>query len=96
MGGQEQKCLIDYTSANEAFDSQFQKCKPFHNRLNRYPEIATRTWPIMNVCAICCWLEIVGDVISSENVNTTEGYALLNLEAASFSSFQENQKQPLA
>ena len=31
-----------------------------------------------------------------ENVETTEGYTLLNLEAAGFSSFPKNQNQPFA
>ena len=49
-----------------------------------------------HVYAICCRLEVAGDVISDVHVKTTEGYALLNFEAASLSSFQENQNQPLA
>ena len=36
---------------------------------------------------ICCWLEVVNDVISSRNVKTPEGYAVVNFEVASFSSF---------
>ena len=47
-----------------------------------------------HVYAICCLTETAGDVISCENVNTTEGYALLNFEAASISSIRENQNQP--
>ena len=46
------------------------------------------------VYAICCPWEVAGDVISSMNVNTTEGYAALKFETASFSSFRENQIQP--
>ena len=38
--------------------------------------------------AIGCRPEVAGDVISSENVKTTEGYALLKLAAASTSSFR--------
>ena len=49
-----------------------------------------------HVYASCCRPEVAGDVISGENVNTIERYALLNFEAASFSSFRENQNQPLA
>ena len=40
---------------------------------------------------IFCWQEAAGDVISDGNVKTIEGYVLLNLEAASLSSFWENQ-----
>ena len=45
--------------------------------------------------AIWCRLEVAGDVISGENVKTIEGYALYNFEAASISSFHENQNQPI-
>ena len=41
-----------------------------------------------HVCAIFCRPEVAGDVISSENVTTIEGYFVLNFEAASFSSFR--------
>ena len=37
-----------------------------------------------------------GDIIFSENVKTTEGYALLNFEVTSISSFREKQNQPFA
>ena len=40
-----------------------------------------------HVYAICCRLEVAGEVISSKTVKTIEGYALLNFEAAIFSSF---------
>ena len=50
-----------------------------------------------HVYAICCRSEVAGDVVSSENVKTTECYSLLNFEAASFGSFcGENQKQSFA
>ena len=42
-----------------------------------------------DVYAICCRPEVAGDVISGENVRTIEGYAVLNFEVASFSSFME-------
>ena len=42
-----------------------------------------------HVYAICCRLEVDGDVISGENVNTIEGYAVLNIEVASVSSFRD-------
>ena len=37
-----------------------------------------------HVCAICGWLDVVGDVISGRNVNTNKGY--------SFSTFPANNK----
>ena len=49
-----------------------------------------------HVYEICCWPDVAGDVISSENVNTIEGYALLKFEAATISSFREKQNQPFA
>ena len=45
---------------------------------------------------MCCRQEVAGDVVSFGNVKTIEGYAVLNLEAASFTSFRENQNQPFA
>ena len=44
-----------------------------------------------HVYAICCRMEVAGDVISSENVRTIDGYAVLNFEAASLCSFRGNQ-----
>ena len=41
-------------------------------------------------------MEIAGDVIYVANVKTIESYALLNFDAASISSFRENQNQPFA
>ena len=73
----------------------FQICKLFQNRLNHYRQIATRT-PDMTqneyVYAICCRLELAGDVISNENVKTIEGYFVLNFEVASSSSFRDVRK----
>ena len=48
------------------------------------------------VYAICCPSEVVGDVISGENVKTIKYYASLNFEAAIVSILRENQKQPFA
>ena len=42
-----------------------------------------------HVYAICCRPELAGVVISGENVKTVEGYAMLNFEVASFSSFRD-------
>ena len=42
-----------------------------------------------HIYAICCRAEVAGDVLSGENVKTVDGYAMLNLEAASSSSFRE-------
>ena len=38
--------------------------------------------------AICSQQEVTGDVTSGENVKNTEGYALVNFEAASISGFR--------
>ena len=48
------------------------------------------------VYAICCRPEVAGDVISTKNVKTIGDYAALNIEAASVSSFRENQNHPFA
>ena len=42
-----------------------------------------------HVYVICCRPEVAGDFISGENVKTIEGYAVLNSEVASFSSFRD-------
>ena len=42
-----------------------------------------------NVYAIFCRPEAAGDVISDENIMTTEGCALLNFEVGSFSCFRD-------
>ena len=39
--------------------------------------------------AILCRAEVTGDVTSGQNVKTVEGYAELNFEVASFSSFRD-------
>ena len=41
------------------------------------------------VYAICCRPEVAGDHISGENVKTIEGYAMLNFEVGSSSSFRD-------
>ena len=49
--------------------------------------------------ATCYRPEVAGEVISSGNENTADGYVALNFEAASFNSFRENKKnqnQPFA
>ena len=45
----------------------------------------------VHVYAIFCRPEVVDDVILGENVDTTEGYVLLNFEVSSISSFREDQ-----
>ena len=45
-----------------------------------------------HVYAICFRTEIAGDVISSGNIKTVEGYAALHFEVASFSSFRDIKK----
>ena len=62
--------------------------------MNRYREInATRTLPKKeHVYAIYCRLEEDGDVVSGENVETTETDAVLNFEVVGLSSFRDIQK----
>ena len=43
-----------------------------------------------HVYMICCRPEVAGDVVACENVKAIGGYAVLNFEAASFTSFREN------
>ena len=46
-----------------------------------------------HVYAICCRPEVAGDVIFGDNLQTIDGYAVLNFEVASFSSFRDVGKQ---
>ena len=69
-------------------NNSFQNCKLFSESIeplsrNRDHNMAQNE----HVYAICCRPEVAGDVISGEDVKTTSGYAMLNLEVASFSSF---------
>ena len=48
-----------------------------------------------HVYAIFGRLEVAGDIISCENVNTIEGYVVLNFEAASVNSFGATQYQQI-
>ena len=66
----------------------FQNCKLLSElveplSINRDPNITQ----IEHVIAICCRPEVGGDVVSGESVKTVEGYAVLNFEAASVSSY---------
>ena len=98
FGVKEQKCLIGYITGNETLESQCPRLLNFRNRLNqplsrnRDPNFTQNEY----VYAICCQPEIADDVISSGNVKTVECCAVLNCEAAGFSSFRENQIQPFA
>ena len=67
----------------------FQNCNPFQNWLNRYREIVTQYDKNEHPYAICCRLEVAGDVICGANVKTIEVYAVLNFAVASFSSFRD-------
>ena len=59
----------------------FQNSKAFENRLNPYREITTRIMTQNeHVYAICCRPEEVNDVVSSENVKTMQGSAVINFE----------------
>ena len=78
---------------NEAPESQFPKLQTFSESveplsINRDPNMTPNEY----VYEICYRLEAAGDVISSGNVKK----AVLNFEAATLSSFRENQIQPFA
>ena len=93
----EQKCLIGYIKVNEALELRFPKLDTFSesaDRLsrNREPNFTQNE----RVYAIWCRPEVAGDVIATENVKAVEGFAMLNFQAASRSSFGENQNQPFA
>ena len=69
---------------------QFPKLQTFSESVeplsrNRDPNLIQNE----NVNAICGRPEVVGDVISGEHIKTIEGYAVLNFEVASFSSFRD-------
>ena len=49
--------------------------------------------PNQHFYAICCRLDVAGDVISSETVKTIEGYVELDFEVASFISFRDINKR---
>ena len=49
-----------------------------------------------DVYVMCYRPEVAGDVISSSNVKTVEGYAVVDIEAARFSSFREHLIQPFS
>ena len=91
----EQKYLIAYTRGNEALESLFRKLWSFSESAepssrNRDPKKTKNE----HVCAIFCLPEVGRDDISDGNVKTIKGYVVLNFEAASISSFIENQNQP--
>ena len=65
----------------------YQNCKLFRIRLNHYRTIATNLAKNEYVYAICCRPEAASDVISGRNEKTSEGYAVLNFEVASFINF---------
>ena len=69
-----------------------QDCKHFQNLLKNYREFATRTWPKVNrFLRFSSWAEAAVDIISIGNVETTEGYVVLNFETASIRRCRENQ-----
>ena len=46
-----------------------------------------------HICVVFGGPEVAGDVITSQNVNTIEGYIVVNFEIASSSSYWENKKK---
>ena len=45
-----------------------------------------------HVCAICCRPEVAGDVISGRNVQTVDGYVVVNCKVSNYSSFRDIKK----
>ena len=79
---------------NEALESPF----PYLQTVSESGEpLSTHRDPKLtyneNLYAICSRAKVSGDVLSGENAKSSEDYATLNFEAASDSSFRENQKQ---
>ena len=93
LGVKEQKCLLGYARENESLlNCSFQNswAKTFGESVER---ISRNRQPNMtkneHVYAVCCRPEVAGDVILGESVKTIEGYAVLNFEVATFSSFRD-------
>ena len=81
----------------KVFEPQFPKLQTFSELVE--PLSRSRDANLTQneyVYATCSRPEIAGDVIFGENVKTSEGYAVLNCEADSFSSVPENQIQQFA
>ena len=75
---------MDYTIGNKALESPYSKLpKLFGNRLNRYREIATQTWPkIYTFVRFAAKKKEDCDVISGQHVKTIEDYFVVNFEVA--------------
>ena len=76
-----------YRTEIETHDSPFPKLLTFLKSIeplarNRDQNM-TQNW---HGCAICCQLEVGGDVISGTNEKTIEDYVVVNFEAASSTS----------
>ena len=80
----------------KSLNHSFKNCKLSESveplSKNRHPNITQNE----HVYAVCCRPEVAGEVISGENVNTTDGCGTLNFEAASLCSFRENQNHLFA
>ena len=77
--------------------NQFPKLQTFSELVesllrNRDPNLTQNE----HVYAICCRPEVADVVLSSENIKTIVGYAVLNIEVASISSIRDIQKNPFA
>ena len=96
FGMKKKEYLIAFAKGNEAVESvsktvNFSESVEPSSR-NSDPNMTQNE----HVYAIYCRSEVDGDVISGENVKTTEGYVLLKFEVASSNSFRENKNQPFA
>ena len=90
FGTNKQKCLMAYNKRMTRFNNPFQIGKPFRNRLNRYREIATRTWSKMNTFMrfVPTGPEVDGDVVSGRNGKTIDGLDDVKFEVANSSYFR--------
>ena len=73
----EEKFQIVFSSGNEALESQFPTLQTFWESVeslsrNRDPNLIQNE----HVYAVCCRPDVAGDVISGENIQTIECYAL--------------------
>ena len=97
MLGSEAKMSNWLHKENEALESEFPQLHTFSESVellssNRDANLTQNE----HVYSTCCRPEVASNVISSGNVKTIEGYAELKFQAAGFSIFRENQKQPFA
>ena len=86
---------MTYIIGNEALESDFEKLHALSKSVEQLSRnLDLNTTPNWYIYTIFGGPEVVGEFISSSNVNTTEGYKLVNFDVTIVSCFQENQNQP--